>query len=722
MRLCTKYYAVIILFIFASAVYSQQNRIKYNNQDLFLSGTNLAWINFANDVGSGKTDYNTFADVLLQIHDNGGNSLRWWIHTDGTVSPEFDNLGKVTGPGATTIQELKKVLDLAWEREVGVVLCLWAHNMLETNKGAVVLSRNRSLLTDTTYTNAYINNALIPMVDSLKGHPAIIAWEIFNEPEGITNLLTWSEYGKVSITDIQRFVNKCAGAIHREDPNALVTNGSATVGFITDIAAPPLGKVSDELAKYSESEKRDMEENFYHKYGFRQTAEQLITEFQNIAAANYNYYSDDRLIAVGGDPDGKLDFYTFHYYSWMGALSPFTKTAAAWNLDKPTVVGEFHMVASNGVPTNLLYPTIYNNGYAGAWAWSWTDNQVSQKTDILAALKNIWDNHKSDVDVLGIGGDWPTVKLTSPANNTKFPAAAEVTINAEAADADGSISKVEFFANDTLKIGEVATSPYSIVWKGMPNGDYRLKAIATDDKGHSRTSSFVLITIGTPTITKLEAEGAQKQGTGVTVKSDAAASKGNYVDCAAQVWSITWTFTNYLEAGSYEIAFGYRLAYNTPKGQNINVNGNFVTELSFDGPMNVWQEKKMNVDLVKGTNTIQMEASWGWMQVDYLAVPTNVVTGVEQIAGVPENYSLSQNYPNPFNPTTTINYSIPKYGNVKLAVYNLLGEQIAVLVNGFQNAGEYKVEFNANNFASGIYFYRIETGTFSSAKQMMLVK
>jgi hypothetical protein len=204
---------LVCFFNLSQAVFSQSSRIKYYNQDLFLNGSNLAWINFATDIGANKFDEKTFADILLQIHDNGGNALRWWLHTNGAYSPEFDNSGHVISPGSSTISELKKALDLAWEREVGVVLCLWSFDMLRTSNDSAMLARNTSLLTDTTYTREYINNCLIPMVDSLKGHPAIIAWEIFNEPEGMTTLQTWSGVNKISITNIQRFVNLCAGAI-----------------------------------------------------------------------------------------------------------------------------------------------------------------------------------------------------------------------------------------------------------------------------------------------------------------------------------------------------------------------------------------------------------------------------------------------------------------------------------------------------------------------------
>ncbi len=88
----------------------------------------------------------------------------------------------------------------------------------------------------------------------------------------------------------------------------------------------------------------------------------------------------------------------------------------------------------------------------------------------------------------------------------------------------------------------------------------------------------------------------------------------------------------------------------------------------------------------------------------------------------PESYTLSQNYPNPFNPTTVISYSVPEKSEVTLKVFNLLGQEVATLVNGVQNMGAHQVNFNANNLSSGVYFYTIKAGSFTSTRKMMLIK
>lgn len=89
---------------------------------------------------------------------------------------------------------------------------------------------------------------------------------------------------------------------------------------------------------------------------------------------------------------------------------------------------------------------------------------------------------------------------------------------------------------------------------------------------------------------------------------------------------------------------------------------------------------------------------------------------------IPQSFSLSQNYPNPFNPVTVIRYSLSENRYVSLKIFDALGKEIAVLVNEKKDAGAYNVEFNAGNFASGIYFYQIKAGEFVETKRMMLLK
>jgi hypothetical protein len=83
---------------------------------------------------------------------------------------------------------------------------------------------------------------------------------------------------------------------------------------------------------------------------------------------------------------------------------------------------------------------------------------------------------------------------------------------------------------------------------------------------------------------------------------------------------------------------------------------------------------------------------------------------------------LDNNYPNPFNPVTHIRYGLPKTSDVKIEIYNIIGQKIKTLLDKPMEAGYHQVEFNSQNLSSGIYFYRIEAGEFQDVKKMILIK
>ena len=99
------------------------------------------------------------------------------------------------------------------------------------------------------------------------------------------------------------------------------------------------------------------------------------------------------------------------------------------------------------------------------------------------------------------------------------------------------------------------------------------------------------------------------------------------------------------------------------------------------------------------------------------------ITGFEPISNeTPSDFKLFQNYPNPFNPTTNIKFDIPKSFFVKMVVYNSLGKEVATLVNEKLSAGSYEVEWNGENYPSGVYFYKLVADKFVEVKKMVLNK
>ena len=95
---------------------------------------------------------------------------------------------------------------------------------------------------------------------------------------------------------------------------------------------------------------------------------------------------------------------------------------------------------------------------------------------------------------------------------------------------------------------------------------------------------------------------------------------------------------------------------------------------------------------------------------------------VKSRGNAPLLYNLYQNYPDPFNPSTTISFSLPKASNVKLTIFNVLGQKVAALADKFMEAGVYNIKFDAAHFSSGVYFYRLEAGKFISQKKMILLR
>jgi hypothetical protein len=125
--------------------------------------------------------------------------------------------------------------------------------------------------------------------------------------------------------------------------------------------------------------------------------------------------------------------------------------------------------------------------------------------------------------------------------------------------------------------------------------------------------------------------------------------------------------------------------------------------------------------LAAGTHKLAL--SGAGVNIDYVQlIKQDIQTGVSRDGLQPGMFALEQNYPNPFNPTTTINFSLAKASNVKLTVYNILGQQIRTVVDTRMNAGQQSIVFDASKLASGVYFYRLEAGDFSAVKKMLLLK
>ncbi len=155
---------------------------------------------------------------------------------------------------------------------------------------------------------------------------------------------------------------------------------------------------------------------------------------------------------------------------------------------------------------------------------------------------------------------------------------------------------------------------------------------------------------------------------------------------------------------------------------------------SYNGSMTTWTQQTFDITQYAGAST-QLKLRFrltsdagvvgdGWYVDDVKLTNycAGTPVGIGQNTGIPMQYGLDQNYPNPFNPTTYIKFQLPEGGNVKITVFDILGKEVASLINEKMEAGYHNVEFNASNLASGLYIYKMESGDFTDVKKMMLIK
>jgi len=196
---------------------------------------------------------------------------------------------------------------------------------------------------------------------------------------------------------------------------------------------------------------------------------------------------------------------------------------------------------------------------------------------------------------------------------------------------------------------------------------------------------------------------------------------GNEAASIANLGWITGTVTDGTEFVIVDDSLGYNVEFKIPlealsipaiEGQIIGL------EVQMDDNDGTSRESISKWWLESGDNSWLYPALWG------TATMGSLVTGVEEKKPAPvvDSYSLEQNYPNPFNPSTTIFYSLKSNGKVRLSVYDLMGREVAVLVDGNQSSGRHDVAFSGANLTSGIYFYKLQTASEVITKKMTLMK
>ncbi|HET9240799.1 MAG TPA: hypothetical protein VFO10_26275 [Oligoflexus sp.] len=414
---------------------------EHKGQKIFLTGVNLGNVQFLPFRNAPYSHSEAELKEMLRkafadLKATGANSFRFWLHIDGSRSPSFTN-GQVSGLPAGLIEDLQWLIQTAY-RDYGLLanITLWSHDVLAVRREHQVASRDQvvRMIEDEKAMQAYIQNALTPMLQAMQKkmpgstqtyNDGVMSWEVFNEPEGVSAFwrLYWNyqygmEYGEYSwrrvslsylddrrrtefavddgsdsytpvryrgwhfvgtqntgfnsymykdVTDdypsewdylkkaivddktlqtveiphekVLKFINRIAGTIHRVVPDAKVSTGTHSMPYNTDVEMEGLG-------------------------------------YEN---APFNYYTDERLIAAGGDPLGTLDFYQVHGYpEWSdvdkdGVLNMFKYPKKHWKLNKPLIVGEHWNIigAGNEMLQPFHYQHLHDTGYAGVWGWAY---------------------------------------------------------------------------------------------------------------------------------------------------------------------------------------------------------------------------------------------------------------------------------------------------------------------------------------------------------------
>ena len=141
-----------------------------------------------------------------------------------------------------------------------------------------------------------------------------------------------------------------------------------------------------------------------------------------------------------------------------------------------------------------------------------------------------------------------------------------------------------------------------------------------------------------------------------------------------------------------------------------------------------WTEQKIYNGQLWGRDLVFTDSTHGWLLCDsgkvfYTSNNGGLITGISSNKNlIPKEYLLMQNYPNPFNPSTTISYKLKETSRVVLAVFDIMGKEVAQVVNSIQTAGEHTVNFDGTNLPSGMYIYQLKTNGYISSRKMLLLK
>ncbi|MCB0723673.1 MAG: T9SS type A sorting domain-containing protein [Ignavibacteriae bacterium] len=406
-------------------------------------------------------------------------------------------------------------------------------------------------------------------------------------------------------------------------------------------------------------------------------------------------------------------------------------------------IGDYFGISAIGHTSYAVWMDGRNNSL-GSYVGYYPDFAMTTDKDLI----NIGNNQTQTVTVKGPGKKGPfTGGVKFNAVIDTLPASGSINFSFQ----NGKDSITAFPDSVKLDISTVGT-----VTPGLYNVKIYGKGTTNGTPVHKRTVSLLVNSsvIGIQT-NRGTAISYTVNGTPYNTQHDFVFANGSNVTISAPPFvesgSTKYVFTNWSNSGdttqilnisqnldltaSYKAQ--YKLLVNTTQGNTFGGNAYYDSAGTF-------QFGVTSTTVINGNDTFYFR---GWSGLGIGAYTSSDSTGqddtvswtmsnpiveiarwsdqvgIVQIGSeIPEKFELYQNYPNPFNPETIIRYDIPKNGNVSIVIYDMLGKEVTRLVDRYQNAGRYEVNFDGSGFSSGIYFYRISTGDFVQVRRMILVK
>jgi hypothetical protein len=347
---------------------------------------------------------------------------------------------------------------------------------------------------------------------------------------------------------------------------------------------------------------------------------------------------------------------------------------------------------ANGTVSSVAFyngSTLLGTDTSSPFSFSWTNVAAGSYTLTARATDNQGAvTISSAVNITVNNNTPPTASITSPANNATFIAPATITINASAADANGTVTSVAFYNGSTL-LGTDTSSPYSFTWSNVAAGSYSLTVRATDDNGDVTTSSAVNVTVNPNTPVQLQVTYRTIVEWGTGFQGEVRVTNNSAV--AASNWTVTFNCPHNLTPiwdAVITSHVGNQYVINGTAGGTSTIPANNSVVFGFIG--NIAQGQSFTAP-----SGFTVSGGSGARQRTYDGEVTNEV--------------ITYSYPNPFTDQVTIEFILPEESVVDLSVMDHQGRNISKLVSEKLPAGKHSRQWKPEGSANGLYFYQLKT-------------